>query len=72
MTTRASAVVVAPDEAEGCPVAALITPNPYLVYARIASLFHPQAAGVAGNSPECRGGGQRADCGVGRGRVRWR
>jgi UDP-3-O-[3-hydroxymyristoyl] glucosamine N-acyltransferase len=47
-TTRASAVVVAPDEAEGCPVAALVAANPYLAYARIASLFHPQAAVAPG------------------------
>ncbi|MGO9512422.1 MAG: UDP-3-O-(3-hydroxymyristoyl)glucosamine N-acyltransferase [Steroidobacteraceae bacterium] len=50
-TTRASAVVVAPDEAEGCPVAALITPNPYLVYARIASLFHPESVASPGIHP---------------------
>ncbi len=47
-TTRASAVVVAPDEAEGCPVATLVAANPYLAYARIASLFHPQAPVAAG------------------------
>jgi len=50
-TTRASAVVVAPDEAEGCPVAALITPNPYLIYARIASLFHPESVVSPGIHP---------------------
>ena len=48
---RASAVVLAAEEAEGCPVAALITPNPYLIYARIASLFHPQAHAAPGIHP---------------------
>jgi UDP-3-O-[3-hydroxymyristoyl] glucosamine N-acyltransferase len=50
-TTRASAVVLAPDEAAGCPVAALITPNPYLIYARIASLFHPERVASPGIHP---------------------
>jgi UDP-3-O-[3-hydroxymyristoyl] glucosamine N-acyltransferase len=49
--TRASAVVLAPDEAAACPVAALITPNPYLAYARIAALFHPPEAVRAGIHP---------------------
>ena len=46
-------------EAEGCPVAALIDPNPYLAYARIAKLLHPQTAGRAGNSSD-RGRWRRA------------
>ena len=49
--TRASAVVVAPEEAHGCPVAALLTPNPYLAYARIAALFHPPAQPAPGVHP---------------------
>jgi UDP-3-O-[3-hydroxymyristoyl] glucosamine N-acyltransferase len=49
--TRASAVVVAPDEAQSCPVAALIASNPYLTYARIASLFHPQTHAAPGIHP---------------------
>jgi len=49
--TRASAVVVSAAEAEGCPVVALITPNPYLAYARIASLLHPQMRATPGNHP---------------------
>jgi UDP-3-O-[3-hydroxymyristoyl] glucosamine N-acyltransferase len=49
--TRASAVILEPTEAQACPVAALITPNPYLMYARIASLFHPEAAVAPGIHP---------------------
>jgi UDP-3-O-[3-hydroxymyristoyl] glucosamine N-acyltransferase len=46
--TRATAVVVAAADADSCPVAALIDPNPYLAYARIATLLHPAPAVVAG------------------------
>ncbi len=49
--TRASAVVVSASEAEGCPVDALITPNPYLAYARIASLLHPEFHSSPGIHP---------------------
>jgi len=49
--TRASAVVLAPSEADGCPVAALISPNPYLSYARIALLFHADTAVSPGIHP---------------------
>ncbi len=41
--TRATAVVVAPGDAEACPVAAFVDSNPYLTYARIAALLHPPA-----------------------------
>jgi UDP-3-O-[3-hydroxymyristoyl] glucosamine N-acyltransferase len=50
-STRATAVVVGPENAAGCPVAALIDPNPYLAYARIADLLHPQAPTAAGIHP---------------------
>jgi UDP-3-O-[3-hydroxymyristoyl] glucosamine N-acyltransferase len=46
--TRATAVLVGPDHVADCPVAALIDPNPYLAYARIADLLHPQAVPAAG------------------------
>jgi len=49
--TRATAVVVAPTVAEACPVAALIDPNPYLAYARIATLMHPPASAASGIHP---------------------
>jgi UDP-3-O-[3-hydroxymyristoyl] glucosamine N-acyltransferase len=50
-STRATAVLVAPEYAAACPVAALIDPNPYLAYARIADLLHPQAPPMAGIHP---------------------
>ncbi len=49
--TRATAVVVAPAVAEACPVAALIDANPYLAYARIATLMHPPASAAEGIHP---------------------
>jgi UDP-3-O-[3-hydroxymyristoyl] glucosamine N-acyltransferase len=42
-TTRASAVVISAEDEAHCPAAALIHPNPYLAYARIATLMHPEA-----------------------------
>ena len=47
-STRATAVLVGPENEASCPVAALIDPNPYLAYARIADLLHPQTATVSG------------------------
>jgi UDP-3-O-[3-hydroxymyristoyl] glucosamine N-acyltransferase len=41
-TTRASAVVLRAEDESHCPVPALIDPNPYLAYARIAGLLHPE------------------------------
>jgi UDP-3-O-[3-hydroxymyristoyl] glucosamine N-acyltransferase len=40
-TTHASVVIVSPQDAEACPVAALIVVNPYLVYAKVATLLMP-------------------------------
>ena len=50
-STRATAVLVDPEHAASCPVAALIDPNPYLAYARIAELLHPQALAAPGIHP---------------------
>jgi UDP-3-O-[3-hydroxymyristoyl] glucosamine N-acyltransferase len=50
-STRATAVLVGPDHAASCPVAALIDPNPYLAYARIADLLHPQVPVAPGIHP---------------------
>jgi len=50
-STRATAVLVGPENAAHCPVAALIDANPYLAYARIAELLYPQAATAAGIHP---------------------
>jgi UDP-3-O-[3-hydroxymyristoyl] glucosamine N-acyltransferase len=47
-STRATAVLVGPEHEADCPVAALIDPNPYLAYARIAELLHPRAAPAPG------------------------
>lgn len=35
-TTRACAVIVAPEMAAACPVAAIVTPQPYLYFARVS------------------------------------
>jgi UDP-3-O-[3-hydroxymyristoyl] glucosamine N-acyltransferase len=49
--TRATAVVVSAQDEAHCPGAALIHPNPYLAYARIASLLHPHASPTPGRHP---------------------
>lgn len=38
-TTQASAVILSDKEAEGCPVNAVVSRNPYYIYARIAERF---------------------------------
>ncbi|MCW8944012.1 MAG: UDP-3-O-(3-hydroxymyristoyl)glucosamine N-acyltransferase [Sedimenticola sp.] len=45
--TAASAVILNSADAKHCPVSALITDNPYLIYAKVASLIYPVSA-VAG------------------------
>ncbi|ROR32224.1 UDP-3-O-(3-hydroxymyristoyl)glucosamine N-acyltransferase [Inmirania thermothiophila] len=40
--TRAAAVILAPEHAGDCPVAALLTANPYLAWARALALLHPE------------------------------
>jgi UDP-3-O-[3-hydroxymyristoyl] glucosamine N-acyltransferase len=47
-STRATAVILSVEDEAHCPVAALIAPNPYLVYARIATLIHPEMVPVPG------------------------
>ena len=39
--TSAAAVLVHPDDADDCPVNALLADDPYLVYAKIAGILHP-------------------------------
>lgn len=39
--TKASAVILAPADADACPVPALVTKNPYLLYAKIAATLVP-------------------------------
>jgi UDP-3-O-[3-hydroxymyristoyl] glucosamine N-acyltransferase len=50
-TTRAAAVVLEPRFAAECPVAALISANPYATYARIAALLFPPRPIAAGVHP---------------------
>ncbi|MGH8293430.1 MAG: UDP-3-O-(3-hydroxymyristoyl)glucosamine N-acyltransferase [Gammaproteobacteria bacterium] len=40
-STRASAVILAPADADACPVPALVVDNPYLAYARVAAMLAP-------------------------------
>jgi len=46
--TAASAVILAPGDAEDCPVACLISANPYAVYARVAQELYPDPPPVPG------------------------
>jgi UDP-3-O-[3-hydroxymyristoyl] glucosamine N-acyltransferase len=50
-STRATAVILSAEDEAHCPVAALIDPNPYLAYARIASLMHPEMTPEPGIHP---------------------
>jgi UDP-3-O-[3-hydroxymyristoyl] glucosamine N-acyltransferase len=49
--TSATVVVVLPEDEAHCPVAAFIDSNPYLAYARIATLMHPETSPVPGIHP---------------------
>jgi len=49
--THATAVVVAPGDADACPVAAFVDSNPYLAYAHIATLMYPRASVTPGIHP---------------------
>lgn len=46
--TRAAAVILRSDDAHDCPVASLISDNPYAMYARMAAIIYPPAAFAAG------------------------
>ena len=46
--TKASAVILGAEDAADCPVACLISDNPYLAHARVVAAFFPEAAGVPG------------------------
>ncbi|MDO8347855.1 MAG: UDP-3-O-(3-hydroxymyristoyl)glucosamine N-acyltransferase [Rugosibacter sp.] len=48
--TRASAVIMAPP-ADDAPLAAILTPQPYLYYARVAQWLNPPPAAVPGIHP---------------------
>lgn len=49
--TRAAAVILREEDAADCPVSALIAPDPYAVYARIAAILHPAPEFPAGTHP---------------------
>ena len=50
-TTHASAVIVAPGDARRTSLPKLVTPTPYLAYARIAAVLHPPVAPKSGVHP---------------------
>jgi UDP-3-O-[3-hydroxymyristoyl] glucosamine N-acyltransferase len=47
-TTRASAVILSPRDAEATALPKLVSANPYATYAAIAALFHPAIAATPG------------------------
>ncbi|MCB2262183.1 MAG: UDP-3-O-(3-hydroxymyristoyl)glucosamine N-acyltransferase [Candidatus Thiosymbion ectosymbiont of Robbea hypermnestra] len=49
--TRAAAVILAEKDVPLCPVAVLVSANPYLTYARAARLLHPEPAVTGGIHP---------------------
>jgi UDP-3-O-[3-hydroxymyristoyl] glucosamine N-acyltransferase len=49
--TRSAAVILAPADAEACKVPALVTKNPYLLYAKVAALLAPESAVKGGVHP---------------------
>ena len=49
--TRASAVILQEEHLQDCPTHALVTDNPYLVFARIADLLNPPPAHEPGIHP---------------------
>ena len=46
--TQAAAVILRAEDADECPVASLISKDPYATYARIAALLHPTPEVIAG------------------------
>lgn len=71
-TARASAVILAPADADACILPMLVTPNPYLLYAKIATLLTPpmvQQHGVHAAAHVSTGAKIAADAWVGPGAV---
>jgi UDP-3-O-[3-hydroxymyristoyl] glucosamine N-acyltransferase len=71
-TTRAGAVVIEPELAEGCAVPVLVAANPYAAYARIAADLHPVpefTPGVSAAAHVAAGAEVAADAGVAPGAV---
>ena len=50
-TTKAGVVILRAEHADDCPVACLISDNPYATYARIAAVIHPPAHPEPGVHP---------------------
>ncbi len=50
-STRAGAVILAPDMVDACPCFCLVSDNPYLTYARASQLFMPRLIAGAGVHP---------------------
>jgi UDP-3-O-[3-hydroxymyristoyl] glucosamine N-acyltransferase len=50
-TTRAAAVIVAPDTARETRLPKLVSANPYATYARVATILHPMERPAAGTHP---------------------
>ena len=50
-TTRAAAVILKAEDASSCPTSCLLSPNPYLAYARLADIFSPHATEEPGIHP---------------------
>jgi UDP-3-O-[3-hydroxymyristoyl] glucosamine N-acyltransferase len=52
--TRATAVIVAPADAQATALPKLVHPNPYATYARVASILHPSTPPEPGVDPTAR------------------
>jgi UDP-3-O-[3-hydroxymyristoyl] glucosamine N-acyltransferase len=50
-TTQAAAVILSPEEAENCPVNAVVSTNPYFTYAQVARYFLTSGATQSGIHP---------------------
>ncbi len=51
LSTEASAVILGLEDAENCPVTAIVSRNPHYVYAKIAEYFAPQRSEYSGIHP---------------------
>ncbi|MGB4467964.1 MAG: UDP-3-O-(3-hydroxymyristoyl)glucosamine N-acyltransferase [Azovibrio sp.] len=65
---RASAVILTPDMAQDAPAAAILTPKPYVYYARVAALLNPvQRLGAGVHAQACAESPIPASCHLGPG-----
>ena len=51
VTTRATAVILSPEDARDCPAPAVVAANPHIAYARAATLFEPAVESRRGIHP---------------------